>query len=99
MPKLPPDVEIALQRGRRVMRKDASKRRLCMKFERGDTYWYVNGRGLLDFQSTVTNTNGTGKPPHRIRNTYDFIRPIVEAKVSAATQRVPSIEVIPTGTD
>ena len=50
-----------------------------------------HGRGVLDFQPTVT-TAGTGKPPHRIRNTYNFIRPIIEAKISAATQRIPILD-------
>jgi hypothetical protein len=96
---IPTDVNASLGRGRKQMRRDAPKRRLCMRFEKGDTYWYINGRGALDFQSTVMNATGAGKPPHRIRNTYNFIRPIVEAKVSAATQRIPSYEITPTSSD
>lgn len=96
--KLPPDLKDRLARGRREMLKDANKRRLCVRFERGDTYFY-EAQGKLYQQDTVTNPNGSGKPPHRIRNKYNFIRPIVEAKVSAATQRVPSYEITPTSTD
>lgn len=95
---VPPDVDISTQRGRRAMRRDAPKRRLCMRFEKGDTYWFVNGRNRLDYQPTTTLA-GSGKPPHRIRNTYNFIRPIVESKVSAATQRIPSYEITPTTSD
>lgn len=97
--QLPADVEKAIGRGRKEMRRDAPKRRLCMRFERGDSYYFINGRGILDFLPTVTNANQTGKPPHRLRNTYNFIRPIVEAKISQATQRIPSYEVTPTTTD
>lgn len=97
---IPPTIQRALERGRKQMRANASRRRLCMRFERGDTYWFINGKNVLDFQSTVTTANGGhGKPPHRIRNTYNFIRPIVEAKVSAATQRIPSYDITPASSD
>lgn len=88
-----------MERGRKQMLRYAAKRRLCMRFERGDTYWYLDGKGALNFQSTVTSVNGTGKPPHRVRNKYNYIGPIVDAKVSAATQRVPSYEITPSSTD
>lgn len=96
---LPSRIKTEMDRGRRQMRRDAPKVRLCMRMEKGDTYWYINGRGVLDAQSTVMNANGSGKPPHRIRNTYNFIRPIVEAKISAATQRVPSYDITPATSD
>jgi hypothetical protein len=70
-----------------------------MRFEKGDTYHYIDSKGTLNVQSTVTSIQGAGKPPHRIRNRYNFIRPIVEAKISAATQRIPSYEITPTTTD
>jgi hypothetical protein len=96
---LPPDVERALRRGRAVMKRDAAKRRLCMRFERGDTFWFVNERSQLDSTPTITAATGGGKPPHKIRNSYNFIRPIVDEKVSAATQRVPNFEIDPSTTD
>jgi hypothetical protein len=96
---VPTDVQQSTKRGRRRMLKGAPARRLCTRFERGDTYHYIDSKNLLNQQSTVTNPNGSGKPPHRIRNKYNFIRPIVEAKLSAATQRVPSYEITPTTTD
>lgn len=96
---VPTDVLPRLERGRKQMLEDAPKRRLCMRFERGDTYWYVDGKNVLLSQNTVSNPDGSGKPPHRIRNKYNFIRPIVEDKVSASTQRVPGYEVNPTTTD
>jgi len=96
---IPRDIEERTRRGRREMLKDAPKRRLCMRFERGDTYWFITEKGALSYQPTVTAATGGGKPSHRIRNKYNFIRPIVQAKVSAATQRVPSYEVSPSTTD
>jgi hypothetical protein len=96
---IPPDVKQAIDRGRREMRRDASKRRLCMRFERGDQYYWITGKGILTTQSTVTNPDGTGKPAHRIRNSFNQIRPLVEDKVSTATSRVPSYEVVPSTSD
>jgi hypothetical protein len=95
----PGDVKAKLDRGRKAMLRDAPKRRLCMRFRRGDTYWYIDDKNFLNVQSTVTSASGAGKPPHRIRNKYDFIGPIVDAKVSAATRRIPSYETTPATTD
>lgn len=81
------------------MLRDAPKRRLCHRFERGDTYSYIDGKGLLTAQATVTNLNWSGMPKQRIRNKYNFIRPIVENKISSATQKIPSYEVVPSATD
>jgi hypothetical protein len=97
-PAVPKDIHDRLKRGREVMLQDASKRRLYTRFERGEQYWYVNEKGVLNFQATVTTASG-GKPPHRIRNKYNFIRAIVEGKISAATQRVPSYEITPSTTE
>jgi hypothetical protein len=96
---IPPDVRRRTERGRNQMKRDAAKRRLCARFERGDTFTYLDEKGALQERSLITNPRGGGKPPHRIRNRYNFIRPIVEDKVSAATQRVPSFEVDPATTD
>lgn len=96
---VPKRVERRLERGRKEMRKDAPKRRLCVRFERGDTYVWLDEKNLLQSQSTVTTAMGLGKPRHRIRNKYNFIRPIVEEKVSAATARTPAYGVRPTTVD
>jgi hypothetical protein len=96
---LPADVKRALDRGRREMLKDAPKRRLCMRFERGDAYCFINSKGTLGSQPTVTAADFSGKPLHRIRNSYNHIRPLVEDKVSAATSRIPSYEVQPSTSD
>jgi hypothetical protein len=89
MPKdIPADVLPKLNRGRTAMKKNAAKRRLCMRFRRNETYWFVNEKNQLDFQSTVTHANGQdGKPPQRIRNHYDFLGPIIDAKVSCSDEQ------------
>ena len=96
---LPKDTKERLDRGRQVMLRQAPQRRLCMRFERGETYWWLDEKNKLRAQDTVTHVTGGGKPPHRVRNKYNYLRPIVEAKISAATQRVPGYEVTPATTD
>lgn len=98
-PKAPREVEERQRRGREAMLKDAGTRRMCLRFDKGDHYWYVNEKGRLAFQDTITHSTGGGKPPHRIRNRYNFAGSMIDGKVSAATQRVPSYEVTPTKTD
>lgn len=98
--EIPQQVQMRIRRGRQSMLRDASKRRLCKKFLRSETYAYINDKGFLGFQSTAQfAVPGAGKPPHRIRNTYNFIKPIVMGKVSAASQRIPSYEILPSTTD
>ena len=96
---VPPDIAQRIDRGRRVMKRDAAKRRLCQRFEKGDSYSYLDHGGVLQVQSTTTNPSGGGKPEHRIRNKYNMIRPIVEDKVSTATNRTPSYSVAPSTPD
>jgi hypothetical protein len=95
---IPPYVEKRIQRGRARMKKRSALRRLFYRFWRGETYWDVNDKGILVSQSTITTRQG-GKPPHRIRNRYPFIAMIIGAKVSAATQRTPGYEVVPSTTE
>jgi hypothetical protein len=101
LPKvIPQDVKLKIDRGRKAMMADAAKRRLCMRFRRGDTYWFVEGTNGLTAQSTADNTvGGVRKPNHRIRNRYDFLGPIIDAKVSASTQKIPSYEINPSNGD
>jgi hypothetical protein len=80
------------------MKRDAAKRRLCMRFERGETFC-GSTKSHLNQTPTTTTASGGGKPPHKIRNSYNFIRPIVEDKVSAATQRIPGFNVDPSTND
>jgi hypothetical protein len=94
--KIPPQAKERLKRGREEMLRDANKRRLCMRYERGETYWYISKRNTLVQQALAFDAK---EHPYRIRNSDPNIRPIVEGKVSSATQRVPGFEVLPTSTD
>ena len=95
---VPPYVQDRLRRGAEFIREDAFRRRLCQLFLRGDTYFYLDNKGTLNFQDTAPGVR-SGKPNHRVRNRYNFIRPMVDAKVSSSTTRVPGYEVLPTTTD
>lgn len=92
---IPQDVSRKQSRGRKEMQRDAVKRRVCMEYTRGNTYGYEDSRGRYQQLATVTGADGSGKPRHRIRNKYDFIGPIIDAKVSAATRRTPAYDVLP----
>lgn len=96
--RVPKGVLDRLDRGRRWMKEDAHKVRLCQKFLEGDAYWYLDNKGGLNYQETMRGVSG-GRPNHRIRNRYNFIRPMVDAKVSSSTTRVPGYEVNPSSTD
>ena len=98
--KIPVQASQRIQRGRQAMKRDALKRRLCKKFLRSETYWFINDQQRMNFQQNLPAASaGAGKPPQRIRNTYNFIKPIVMGKVSAASQRIPGYEIVPSGTD
>jgi hypothetical protein len=82
------------------MQRDAIKRRLFRKFYEGDHYWFQNGTGGLTFQATgMTGVAGANKANYRIRNTYNWVRMVVDTKTSAATQRIPGYEVTPSTDD
>jgi hypothetical protein len=97
--QVPDAIYRKVTRGRNEMLRHAPQRRLCVRFERGDTFHYLGADNSLQSYDLVTKPTGGGKPPHRIRNRYNFIRPIIEDKVSSATQRVPHFEINPSTTD
>jgi hypothetical protein len=90
---IPVDVKAKLDRGRKSMLGDAGKRRLCIRFRKGDSYWFEMPNGMLNHDASAAYPTGTAKPGHRIRNKYDQIGPIIDAKVSAATSRIPDYQV------
>ena len=96
---VPQRIQLDMDRGRNQMKEDAGKRRLCIRFSRGESWWWVDSRERLNLTPHITEPTGGGKPPHKIRNQYNFIAPIIEDKVSVATQRAPSYEIDPATTD
>lgn len=98
-PPVPRDVEERIKRGRRHMRHDFSKRRLCELFLKGEAYHYINDRGNLAGLNTAPGTTTAARPRHRFRNVHNMIAPMVDAKVSTSTTRVPGYEVNPSSTD
>lgn len=71
----------------------------CLEFARGNHYAYVGSQNKLLQQATVAKANGQGKPKWRVRQSRNVIFPILDQKISLATQRVPGYEVIPSSTD
>lgn len=94
----PQYVDKRIKRGRKALMSSYNKVRLCQLFLEGEAYSYINRSGAINFQS-INPGERTGKPAHRIRNRYNFIRPLVDAKVSSSTSRPPGYEINPTGTD
>jgi hypothetical protein len=97
--EVPKEIEERTGRGRSRMKDGASKRNEAMKFWRGDQYVYRSDDGMLISQNTITLSNGTGKPRHRVRTTRNMLLDIVAHEVSAATQRVPGYEINPSSSD
>jgi hypothetical protein len=96
---VPRSIEERLHRGRKWVAQDARKRRLCQLFLKGEAYFYLDNKGSLNYQETALGVQGNRRPTHRVRNRYNFIRPMVDAKVSSSTTRVPGYEVNPSSTD
>lgn len=98
-PSVPPLVESRIKSAKRRLNDKGlkDKRRLCQLFLDGDVYAYLDNKNSI--QQQATNPGDRGKPQHRVRNRYNFIRPMVDAKVSSSTTRVPGYEVYPTTTD
>lgn len=71
----------------------------CLEFARGNQYAYISSNNKLEHQATRGSADGKGKPNWRVRQSRNLIFPIIDGKVSAATQRVPGYEVVPSSTD
>lgn len=95
---VPQEITDRIRRGKAATREDAAKRRLCSIFLQGDQYSYINRTGQVSQLATALGSQ-SDKPTHRIRNRYNFIRPMVDSKVSSSTTKEPGYEVNPTGTD
>lgn len=91
---VPGSVDARVKRGREAASAVAAPRREAIEFARNNHYVSVNkdGTGLTP-QSTVPVSQGGKKPNHRVRRSHDLLAPILKAKISAATQRIPGYEV------
>lgn len=98
---IPDSLMHRLERGRRAMLKDAQQVKLNIYFWRGDQFYYLNPDGVLSSLPTASNPFGAngGKPRHRMRQSFNFVSQLVEGKVSAATQKIPSYEINPSTTE
>lgn len=97
--KIAEDVEARCKRGRSRLEQIAPSRDEAHEFYRGNHYAYVDDKNLLQRLATVTSVRGTGKPPHRARQARNFIFDVVLREASAASQRVPSYQVVASTSD
>lgn len=81
------------------MEENASMRSMCIEFVRGNQYLWQQGNQLYDQRSGTVGGAGGDQNRHRVRQTRNYIKPIVDEKVSAATSRVPAYEVLAATTD
>lgn len=94
---VPKDVEEKVRSGKVRLRQVAPEVNECLEFWRNKQYVYRTQSNTLTAQNTTPNRqDGTG---HRIRQARNMIQPIVRREVSAATQRVPSYDVVPSTND
>lgn len=69
------------------------------EFWRGNQYVQLTNENKLRFMPTRTDPKGKGKRPWVSTSVNNLLMDIVAHEVSAATQRIPSYEVIPTSAD
>lgn len=99
--KVPRPVEERIKRGKDRMREGAPKRNECLAHVRGDQYKYLDSKGSLTSQAinTAQGYEARAKPRHRVRQTRNFLFDIVETEKAASTQRVPSYDISPSGSE
>lgn len=89
-----------LERGRNRLSELSCYRNEALEFWRGNQYWYVDQKGVLQIQpSGAAGVRNGSKLPHKVRQPHNLILDVVAQEVSAATSRVPSYEVDPATTD
>jgi len=97
---IPSDVDERIKRGKARLNEIKPRRQQAVHFANGKHYFWLSEDGLkLKSQGTLTSLLGGKKPDHRVRRSHDLIGPMVQSKVSAATQRIPGYEVNPSTND
>lgn len=97
--KVPEKVEQRIKRGRERLKEVEPRRKLAVEFANNEHYGLIGKDQKLKHLSTVPMAMGGEKPDHRVRLSRDLIGPMLKAKISAVTQRVPGYESIPTSPD
>lgn len=98
---IPQDVEAKLKRGKSRLDAIKWRRMEAIEFVNGNHYVRANGKTWqgLSRVSTVPVSEGGKMPDHRVRRSHDLLSPIVNGKISAATQRIPGYEIEPNNQD
>jgi hypothetical protein len=89
----PPDVDEKLKRGRDGLSEVSPRRQLGIRFANNQHFAELNEdqTRVIDI-STTTVAQGGEKPSHRVRRSHDIVSPMLQRKISAATQREPEWE-------
>lgn len=99
-PAIPGDVKDRLKRGADRLQEVTARRQEAIEFTANNHYVSIASSGTtLNRQSLVPINQGGDKPNHRVRRSHDLLAPILKSKISAATQRIPSYEVLPATSD
>ena len=61
--EIPGGIQRRIDRGYKHMRRDANKRRLCVRFERGDTFTYLDDKGAMQALALATSPRGDRQTP------------------------------------
>lgn len=94
-PTVPGDVERKLKRAQERMREQSGFRNLCLEFARGQQYKFLGDDHRVYDQRGIARSNLEPQEFRwRVWQTRNMILPIVQAKVSAATQRAPGYEIL-----
>lgn len=91
--KIPTAIEQKLKRGRDGLAEVLARRQLGIRFANNNHFAELNDDGtkVIDV-STATVAQGGEKPDHRVRRSTDIISPMLDRKISSATQREPEWE-------
>lgn len=90
---IPTDVNEKLKRGRTGLEEVQARRLLGIEFANNNHFSELNDAGTKVVNSSTTTVyNGGEMPDHRVRRSQDIVSPMLQRKVSAATQREPDWE-------
>lgn len=97
---IPKDVQERITRGKARLEELKPSRKLSVEFAEGKHYGHLSEDGMsVKHLATLTYLLGGKKEDHRVRRSHDLIGPMIQAKVSAATQRIPGYEINPSTND